>query len=115
MHHSQTFSAFGQTASFERVEATLSVSGSLTFSTVPEVGDKLARLVGGAERINLSAMERIDSAGVALLLEAMLSARQAGRPLWLEGVPSRMRALIDVYGIAEFMPESLTPESPVPA
>ena len=110
MTDSQTFSALGQTASFARVDATISVSGSLTFSTVPEVGDKLAGLVGDAERINLSAMERIDSAGVALLLEAMLSARQAGRSLLLEGVPSRMRALIDVYGISEFMQES-----PVPA
>jgi|GEM_PF-1099265 Predicted NTP binding protein (contains STAS domain) len=110
MTDAQTFSALGQSASFERTDATLSVSGSLTFSTVPEVGGQLARLVGDAERINLAAMERIDSAGVALLLEAMLSARQAGRSLRLEGVPSRMRALIDVYGIAEFMQES-----PVPA
>lgn len=99
----RSFSALGQQATLGSSNGVVRISGALTFNTVPEVGGTLGHLVEGATRIDLTEMDRIDSAGVALLLDAILLARRAGRDVVVSGIPSRMRALIDVYGIGEFI------------
>ncbi|HEU0195644.1 MAG TPA: STAS domain-containing protein [Nevskiaceae bacterium] len=53
--------------------------------------------------LDLSGVERIDSAGIALLLELTRRARAAGKPLHLCGLAERPRALIDFMGVGELL------------
>lgn len=99
----RTFSASGQQATLSAADGIVRISGALTFHTVPEMGGALGHLVADAQRIDLSAMDRIDSAGVALLLDTLLMARREGRDVRVVGIPVRMQALIDVYGIGAFI------------
>ncbi len=57
-------------------------------------------------RLDLSAITRVDSAGLALLLEWLRRAREIGRPLFLDHVPEQMRSLIEVTNLDQVLPLS---------
>jgi len=75
---------------------TLKASGALTFATA-----RAARLSGlaalggapGALAIDLSGVTHADSAGLAVLLDWLGAARQAGRKLTFAGLPAGLVAL----------------------
>lgn len=81
-----------------------SVAGELSFATVPPLladsGPALER-TQGALRVDLGAVERVDSAGLALLIEWLRLARAAGRELRYIGVSDRVRSIIRVNGLSE--------------
>jgi len=86
-----------------RADGAIEVNGALTFETVPQFfagsGDWLD---GGPEAltVDLKNVTRVDSAGVALMLEWRERARAAGRELRFANLPEQVRHIIRVSGLA---------------
>ena len=82
----------------------LPLTGELTFATVPQALDSAgAKLAEGSDAItvDLSAVTRADSAGVALLLELTRLALERKRELSFKGAPEQVRQLAGFFGLAE--------------
>lgn len=80
------------------------LEGDLTQWTVPALlarADELAR----AETLDLSAIGRADSAGVAFLLELR---RRRDAPLRLAGTPPQLTRLIDFFAVAPLLETGAT-------
>lgn len=76
--------------------------GSLTFATVePLLRNGLAREIERLESdtIDLGAVDRIDSAGAALLLEMCRRAQTRGRPLKVLNANAQVSGLLDFLGL----------------
>ncbi|MFP3959983.1 MAG: ABC transporter permease [Spirochaetaceae bacterium] len=77
--------------------ATLSFHGRLTYETVPRLTDDLQRLdLRGVRRIDCSAVEETDSAGVALI---ELARERAGPAVDLEGGSERLRDTLSLFTV----------------
>ena len=57
----------------------------------------------GTADIDLSRLERFDSAAVAALLVWQRAAQSAGLSLRIGGVPAGLRSLANLYGVAELL------------
>ena len=79
------------------------VSGPLTFDSVPAVYAASRAWFAGkhAMTIDLADVSTADSAGLALLIEWMRSARLAGASLSFANIPSQMQELIRVNGLQD--------------
>jgi phospholipid transport system transporter-binding protein len=58
---------------------------------------------GGSADIDLSRMERFDSAAVAALLVWRRAAQSVGLSLRIASVPPGLQSLADLYGVAELL------------
>jgi phospholipid transport system transporter-binding protein len=81
-------------ATVERAGATLRFAGALQRDTVAALWKRALPQAGGAERFDLAAVTRVDSAGVALLAE--LSTR-AGAAVAIDGTPPGLAELRAAY------------------
>ena len=79
------------------------LSGELSFDTVPELFRTSASWFSGQGElvIDLAAVTRTDSAGLALLVEWLRSARAAKRTLRYENIPPQVQTLISVNGLQD--------------
>jgi len=68
-----------------------------------ELQPGLDAIRSGSADIDLSRLERFDSAAVAALLVWRRAAQSAGLSLRIGGVPSGLRSLADVYGVSELL------------
>lgn len=77
------------------------VSGVLTFDTAPALyQESRGWFAPGAEVvIDLAQVERADSAGLALMIEWLKRARDAGGRLEFANIPDQVRTLIHVNGL----------------
>jgi phospholipid transport system transporter-binding protein len=85
---------------------TQTVSGALTFDTVPGLFHSSNAWFSGEGElvIDLARVERADSAGLALLIEWLRRARVANRPLRFTGMPAQVQTLIRVNGLSDALP-----------
>ncbi len=86
----------GQAASFEVQEGGRSrLVGSLHFTTVsPLLSAGIDAIDGGnADVIDLAAVTASDSSGLALLIEWLSVAKQAGKTLRYENIPAQLQQL----------------------
>lgn len=79
------------------------VDGALVFGTVAEVADVLRAASESSGTLDLSGAKRIDSAGIALILDVVIAARRAGRRLEVVGIPAEVSSLLRIYGLDEVM------------
>ncbi len=79
------------------------ISGPLTFDSVPAIYAASRAWFSGASgmTIDLAQVSTADSAGLALLIEWLRSARLAGAPLRFANIPSQMQELIRVNGLQD--------------
>lgn len=86
-------------------EGRVRVVGSLGFSTVnallPQGSDLIGR--GQASIIDLAGVTDSDSAGLALLIEWLSVAQQAGRSLRYDNVPSQLHQLARLSEVEELI------------
>ncbi len=85
-------------------DGVVEVSGSLTFDTVPDILEGATDWLGSNHasiRVDLKAVSRADSAGLALLLEWLRLARSAKRELEFVNIPEQVRDLIHVSGLMQ--------------
>lgn len=78
------------------------VTGALDFANVPSL--PLAVPGDGEVAVDLSGVGRVDSAGVALLLEWVREARAHGRALVFRGMPAQLLAIARVSGVDTILP-----------
>ncbi len=94
----------GQNGVLRREDGSIAVSGLLTFQTVPDFLEQSERWLAEGKApltVDLSAVERTDSAGLALLLEWRRLARAAGRELTYLNLPDQIRHLVRVNGLGQ--------------
>jgi ABC-type transporter Mla MlaB component len=79
----------------ERGAGRCSISGALTFETVPWLWEQLTAggLLQSAQEADLAAVGDADSAGLALLIAWRASRRCAGGDVRFTGTPARLTAL----------------------
>lgn len=77
---------------------TLGVRGVLSFDTAAAALQAIGAALAAepVARLDLSAVERSDSAGLACLLAAQAEAQRLGRVLRIENMPAGLRALAQV-------------------
>ena len=87
-------------------DGVIAVSGRLSFDTAGGVlartGDAL-RTGQGAATIDLRGVERIDSAGLALMVEWLRLARAAQRPLSFVHLSEQACEMIRVHGLGHML------------
>jgi phospholipid transport system transporter-binding protein len=76
--------------------------------TVENAARLLRELKPNLERgigvLDLSGVEQVDSAALALIFSSVRQARAAGRELRLSGLPANIMTLAELYGVAELLP-----------
>jgi anti-anti-sigma factor len=84
----------------------MTLSGELTFASASRVlsgaRDEVAAGSGPVE-LDLSAVTRVDSAGLALLLELAREAREASRELHCTRAPEQLRKLAEFFGLTALL------------
>ena len=82
------------------------LSGELTFARALAVLDAARPGIGtgsGPVELNLAQVTRVDSAGLALLLELVRTARGAGRELRCVQAPEQLRRLAEFFGLSQLL------------
>lgn len=84
----------------------LNVVGDLNFQTVPALWADSEAVFRQAPKleIDLAAVSRADSAGLALLVEWMRQARRAGKPIRFYNIPRQMLAIARVSSLDQILP-----------
>lgn len=79
--------------------------GELNFSSVPDLLGHSRELFAGAGevRVSLEAVARVDSAGVALLVDWLRESTRRGRSIAFSEIPPQMLALAQVCGVDELL------------
>ncbi|MCE9679972.1 STAS domain-containing protein [Shewanella sp. AS1] len=82
------------------------LSGHLSQQAVVELWPNVDNLLDNkVESLDLGGIESSDSAGVALLLHLMALKRRTGVTLMMQGAPSQLQKLIDLYDLQDFFAE----------
>lgn len=87
-------------------EGEYTLSGELTFQSVPQVWRTGNRLFDGANKvsINLAAVSRADSAGLALLVDWTRWAQHHDATIQFVDIPAQMLAIARVSGLDSILP-----------
>jgi len=84
------------------------IEGELNMQTVPAVSKQLLEFMSSvtekAFTLDLKLVSRSDSAGVALLVEAMQLAKTAGLNLSFSHLPQQMQDIAGVSGLLDVLP-----------
>lgn len=93
-------------AKIERVgQGRIVVRGELSFATADALyRQSLQLLTNDKMLIDLSAVSRADSAGVALLIEWMRMARSQKATIYYENVPAQILSMVQVAGLQNILP-----------
>jgi anti-sigma B factor antagonist len=88
------------------------LDGSITIDSSPDLRRALLRLLKApdSQRLTLdfSNTDYIDTSGLAVLIEALRSARQLGKSLQLSGLRERPRYLLESTGLLRLFDEAPT-------
>ena len=81
------------------------ISGSLSFANARAVLLASRRSFRGAPKpeIDLSAVERSDSAGLSLLVEWSRVAQAAGQPITIRNAPVQLRSMARLVGVEDLL------------
>ena len=86
------------------------IEGELNMQTVPAVSQQLQNILpktNGADfTLDLAAVTRSDSAGVALLVEVMQIAKEANLKFHFANLPAQMQDISEVSGLLDILPLS---------
>lgn len=97
--------------SLDNAAQCLHVSGDLTLDAIPDYINESEPLFNelAALRIDLSAVKRSDSAGLALLIRWMRDARASDKKIIFEQMPAQMLAMAEASGLDTILPLSGKP------
>lgn len=89
-----------------RGEGRYALTGELTFGTVPELWRSSSGTFANdtAVRLDLAGISRVDSAGIAMLIELTRLVRNRGGKISLEHAPPQLMAIATVSGLEEVLP-----------
>lgn len=88
-------------------QGVIELSGDLVFASVTRVLGQIEPLLDGAEKsplvIDLSGVEDVDSAGLALLLEVLERARHHGVPLRIRSLPESLLGIARLSNVEKLL------------
>lgn len=88
----------------------ITIEGELNMQTVPEVSKQLSEIMAQSDNdalvFDLSGISRSDSAGVALLVEALQIAKMSQRSVTFSHLPQQMKDIAGVSGLLDILPIS---------
>ena len=91
-------------------EGIIAIEGELNMQTVSEISKELpgvmAKAGDGNITLDLAQISRSDSAGVALLVEAMQIAKSKDMSLSFVNLPQQMKDIAGVSGLLDILPLS---------
>jgi phospholipid transport system transporter-binding protein len=96
-------------ASVQRDGHALVFAGALDRAAAQALWPATLRALDGAQRLDLSAVASVDSAGLALLVAAASRLRAAGTAVVIEGVPAGLSELCAAYRLTpalDYVPAS---------
>jgi phospholipid transport system transporter-binding protein len=82
------------------------LTGELSFAQVPALLPRVRAEIeagSGPVELDLAGVTRVDSAGLALLLELARAARGRGRELRCARAPEQLRRLADFFGLSPLL------------
>ena len=84
----------------------LAINGELTFASVPVLWQEVCSCfaTAGELDIDLSGVQRSDSAGLALLVECIREAHQTGKNIRFFNIPAQMLAMARVSSLDQVLP-----------
>jgi phospholipid transport system transporter-binding protein len=84
----------------------LQFQGELSFATVPALWEQWRAVSSGQAKLDveLSNVQRSDSAGLALLVDCVRYAQQTGQVVRFFNIPAQMLAIARVSGLDEVLP-----------
>jgi len=90
----------------ERGRGDIAVSGRLGFAEVTGLLKTSTAFFNGQDELvfDLSAVEKVDSAGLALLVEWMSMAKKSSQAISFKGVPQQMLDIARVGGLEQVLP-----------
>lgn len=90
----------------KRADHLWEIAGDLVIPCIPELLGQTNGLFtsGGEAVVDLDKVGRIDSAGLALLVEWMRCAKRQGVTLRFQNVPERMWAIAKISGLHQILP-----------
>lgn len=94
--------------SWQSQEGTLTLKGDLDRETLLPLWQQRETLLAESVELDVSQLQRVDSAGLALLVHFYHEQTQKGRDLRIIGVSDRLRTLIDLYNLNDVIPVQLT-------
>jgi len=81
----------------------LRLSGALDHETLLPLWQQRDALMQQVETIDVSSLERVDSAGLALLVHLRQIVQQRGAMLRFTGIPDKLNSLITLYNLQEIV------------
>lgn len=96
----------------KEAEDRFSLTGEITFATVPRLSQFGSELLQGSgdRYLSLAGVERTDSAGLALLVDWIARARAAGISLHYEAMPAKLRSLAEISEVGELLECGANPD-----
>ncbi|MCR3755641.1 MAG: intermembrane phospholipid transport system protein MlaB [Sodalis sp. Psp] len=94
--------------SWQTEEKTLILQGELDYDTLLPLWRQREQLLNGVQFLEVSNLQHIDSAGVALMLHFYHYQRQRGGSMILTGVTDQTRTLIALYKLRDILPCAYT-------
>lgn len=94
-------------AAIQRSNGCLTISGELTFATVTALLEQSRALFSQADEaveVDLGAVQRVDSAGLALLIEWLRLAREKGLTIRFSHLPQQMKAIAAASDLDSILP-----------
>ena len=92
----------------KQTDGTYIIDGELNMLTVPRAAKELIAILPTAQgeklTIDLTAVSRTDSAGVALLVEVMQHAKAAKLSLSFLNLPQQMQEIAGISGLLDILP-----------
>lgn len=86
----------------------LCVQGDLDVYSVADAikqGNKLIKSKRSIEVIDMCDVKKIDSAGLAFIIEIMKTAKKYKKNIQFKNIPARMRTVAEVYGLSQILPD----------
>ncbi|EKK5269873.1 lipid asymmetry maintenance protein MlaB [Cronobacter dublinensis] len=90
---------------WERQASQLRLRGTLDRETLMPLWEQRQSATDGVQRIDLSGLTRVDTAGLALLVQLVALTQTGGRRVALDGMSENLTTLAKLYNL----PESLLP------
>jgi len=89
-------------------EGIYAIEGELNMQTVPAISKQLQALIPGIDgetfTLDLALVSRSDSAGVALLVDAMQIANREKCTLLFSNLPQQMQDIAGISGLLDILP-----------
>ncbi|WP_410013364.1 lipid asymmetry maintenance protein MlaB [Sodalis sp. C49] len=93
-----------ETLSWQAEEDTLVLRGELDRVTLLPFWEQREQALQGIRFLDVSRLDRVDSAGVALMLHLCALQARRGGTLMLTGVTDKLRTLITLYNLHNILP-----------